>query len=297
MSVDTATVAIVTATYRGDFERCRLLCDSIDARVTGHTNHYLLVEERDRALFAPLAGPRRVVLSERDLLPWWLCPVRDPFDRRRRLWLHPFGLPLRGWHAQQLRRIAFAAAMEEAVMIACDSDVVFVRDFDAATLAGDGGRVRFYRVPNGIDEVSADMEAEHDDWSRAAGRLLGIAVPATTRTGYITTLVPWRRDSVREMMAQISRTAGGRSAMRALVATRSLSECTIYGRFIDEVEGRADRHAPTHRPLASVRWSGEALGRGEIQSVLAALSEDQVAVCIQSFIGTDPALIRSVAGL
>lgn len=289
------SVAIVTSTYRGDFERCRLLCDSIDRHVTGHSCHYLLVEERDRALFSQLAGPRRRIVAERELLPSWLRVVPDPTNWRRRLWVHPFGLPLRGWHAQQLRRIAFAAAMDEAVMIACDSDVVFVRGFEAGDLAL-ADAVRFYRVPDGVDAVTEGMEEEHLAWSRAAGRLLGIAEPSVTRTGYITTLVPWRADSVREMMARIA-AATGRSAMRALAGTRSLSECTIYGRFVDEVEARPDRHAPTARPLAYVRWAGQAPDRAEIDAVLAGMSPDEVAVCIQSFIGTDPALIRSAAGL
>ena len=43
----TPTVALVTSSYRGDLERCRLLCDSIDRFVTGHRRHYLLVEAAD----------------------------------------------------------------------------------------------------------------------------------------------------------------------------------------------------------------------------------------------------------
>ncbi len=288
------TVALVTSTYRGDLERCRLLCDSIDARVSNHSAHYLLVEERDRAVFAPLAGPRRHVIGERDLLPGWLRPVPDPLRPSKRYWLHPFGLPLRGWHAQQLRRLAFAGRMAEAAMISCDSDVVFLRAFDASSVF-EGPRLRFYRVPDGLDRVDAGMSREHRAWSRRAGRLLGLD-RSETRTGYITTLVPWRADTVRDMLERIEAVTK-RPAMSRLAASRALSECTIYGRFVDEAEGRPDRHAPTARPLAHVRWAGEALGERDIAALLAGMGADEVAVCIQSFIGTDTALIRRAAGL
>src|SRR5690242_7580212 len=43
--------AIVTASYGPDFERCRLLCETIDRFVTGMSQHYILVEERDVAQF------------------------------------------------------------------------------------------------------------------------------------------------------------------------------------------------------------------------------------------------------
>ena len=48
------TAAIVTASYAPDFERCRLLCETIDRFVTGAPRHYILVEQRDVALFRQL---------------------------------------------------------------------------------------------------------------------------------------------------------------------------------------------------------------------------------------------------
>ena len=36
------SIALVTSSYRGDLERCRLLCDSVDRFVTGHAMHYIL---------------------------------------------------------------------------------------------------------------------------------------------------------------------------------------------------------------------------------------------------------------
>lgn len=288
--------ALVTSSYRGDLERCRLLCDSIDRFASGFERHYLLVEAADVALFRSFEGPRRRVVSERDLLPGWLRPVPDPLKRGRRLWLSPFGPPLRGWHVQQLRRIAMAAAMEEEVLVSLDSDVVFVRPFDAASLHR-GAAVHFTRIPEARRPVLPHLRAVHDRWEARAAALLGISEPERRiEFGYIATLIAWRRDTVREMLTRIE-AVRGRSAMRALAGSRALSECTIYGRFVDEVEGRPDRHLPVSEELCAVYWDGPPMGAADLAAYLGALAPGQVAVGLQSFTGTDPALIRAAVGL
>lgn len=290
-----SSTAIVTASYRGDLERCRLLCDSIDAHVGGHTRHYILVEAADMPLFRPFEGPRRTVVSEGDLLPFWLRPIPDPINPRRRLWLSPFGPPLRGWHVQQLRRIAFARVMDEAAMVSCDSDVVFARSFDVSTF-WHGGALRFYRVPGGLARFLEGQESDHSRWVRKAGALLGIDAQGQDAADYINTLIGWRSDTVRAMAARVEEVTG-RSALRALAATRALSECTLYGRFVDEVEDRPDRHRASAVPLARVYWSGAAMDERALRAFFETMDPQEVAVCVQSFTGTDTALIRSLAGL
>lgn len=290
------SAAIVTASYAGDYERCRLLCESIDRRVTGHSCHYILVEAADVALFRQLEGPQRRIVDERALLPWWLRPFPDPLSAgRRRVWLSLKGPPLRGWHVQQLRRIAMAASMPEEIMVSCDSDVVFVRPFDVGAFR-EGAAVRFYRDPAAMRNVLPHLEAHHRAWSRQAGRLLGISGPAETDTGYIATLIAWRRDTVRDMVERIEAVTG-RAWISALAATRKLSECTIYGRFVEEVEGRRDRHFPSDRKLCHTYWDGAALGEAGLAGFLAALEPGQPAIGIQSFTGTDTAVIRRAVGL
>nr|WP_245413633.1 DUF6492 family protein [Mangrovicella endophytica] len=288
--------AIVTASYRGDFERCRLLCESIDTRVSGHTRHLILVEGADVPLFRQLAGPRREIVDERDVLPWWLRAFPDPTNfGRRRIWLQPKGPPLRGWHVQQLRRFAVAASIDETVMVNVDSDVVFFRPFAVADLV-DEGRVRFYRVPAEHHEILPHLRDEHAAWSRKAGELLGITAPRETSVGYIATVIAWRTDTARDMARRIEAVTG-RSYLAALAATRTLSECTIYGRFVDEVEGRPDRHLASPDRLCRIYWAGEALDAAALDRFVDALEPGQVAAGIQSFTRTDPALIRRAAGL
>ena len=288
-----ARIAIVTASYRGDFERCRLLCDSLDRFAEGFACHYLLVENRDAAMFRALEGPRRQVVAEGDLLPFWLRPITEPV-KRRRLWLSPVGLPLRGWHVQQIRRIAFAAKASEDALLFCDSDVAFVRPFDLARLVDGEGRVRFHRVPPSEHRVMPEMKEAHAVWSRRAGRLLGIDAPTETHVGYIATAIAWRADTARDMAARIEAVTG-RSALSALAATRELSECTIYGRFVDEVEGLPERHRPSAERLCSIYWSGPALDEAGLRRFVADMPVEAVAIGVQSFTGTDPSLMRRVA--
>ncbi|MER0237573.1 DUF6492 family protein [Fulvimarina sp. MAC8] len=289
--------AIVTSSYRGDFERCRLLCDSIDARVSGYTKHILAVEARDVTMFRALEGPKREVVDERDLFPWWLRAVPDPTRfGKRRIWLTPKGLPLQGWHTQQLRRIMLGAKLDETAMITVDSDVVFLRDFDTGHFEDDEGRVGFYRKPGGVRVALEEYQKVHYDWSRKAGELLGIAEPEYTDTGYIATLIAWNTDTVRDMNARIESVTGN-SAIDALSRTRALSECTIYGRFVDEVEKRPDRHFTVGYQRCSMYWDGEAMSELSLEQFVQSLEPHHVAAGIQSFTGTDSALIRKAAGL
>ena len=164
--------ALVTASYAADFELCRLLCETVDAMVTGLTRHYLLVASHDVAQFRKLESPHRVVIDERELLPAWLKPWRDPFSGfSRYAWLSSRTMPLRGWHVQQLRRIAVARHLDEDAFLYSDSDVVFLKPFDTGSLWRDGA-LRLYRQDNALP---VDGAYDHATWSLNAGRVLGIA--------------------------------------------------------------------------------------------------------------------------
>ena len=56
--------AIVTASWDQDFERCKLLCETMDKHVTGFTKHYILVDSKDVALFRQIESANRIVIDE-----------------------------------------------------------------------------------------------------------------------------------------------------------------------------------------------------------------------------------------
>ncbi|QOF74141.1 hypothetical protein IG197_08860 [Aminobacter sp. SR38] len=279
--------ALITASYAADFERCRLLCETVDRHVTGASHHYLLVEHRDVALFQQLEGKRRTVIDERELLPSWLRDIPDPTSLfKRRIWLSLKAPPLRGWHVQQLRRMAIAESIEQETLVYVDSDVAFLRPFDCARFWL-GGKLRLFRRDGVLLKPGHD---NHRIWSANAAAVLGIAAPEISRHDYISTLIAWRRSSVRDMLARIEQVSG-RHWVEAVSARRKFSECMIYGRFVDEVADGAGHYVGAEE-FCRVHWTGTPLTDMQFEAFVAAMSPEQVAIGMQSFIGTDLGRIR-----
>lgn len=282
------TAAIVTASYAPDFERCRLLCETVDRRVSGMTRHYLLVAGNDVAQFRALESATRVVIDERDLLPPWLVNLPDPLSLlRRRIWLSPALPPLRGWHVQQLRRMALARHAAEDALVYVDSDVAFVRPFDLSAF-WEGDRLRLFRRDHAL---AGGESTEHAAWSVNAAQSLGLA-PVASPHDYIATLIAWRRDAAAAMLDHVERVAG-RHWVRAVAARRRFSECTIYGRYVDEVIGGAG-HLADGLERCRVYWKGPELSGKALEAFIDGLGEHQVAVGLQSFVGIDVAGIRAL---
>jgi len=285
---DAGAFVMVTPSYRNDFERCRLLCESVDLKTTGLSHHYILVEHRDVAQFRQLEGPRRTVVDERDLLPAWLHAFSDSIGSHgRSIWLSLRTMPLRGWHVQQLRRIAIAGRVDAETLIYVDSDVVFVRSFDFGAFRA-GGRTRLFRRDDALDRPDLELQR---GWSRHAGRTLGLT--GDTRHDYISTLIAWDRRTVVAMCEHIERTHG-RHWVEAIASSRRFSECMIYGRYVDEVRGGAG-HFHSGEELCRVHWTGEPMSDQEFRRFVAEMAPHQIAVGMQSFIGTDLDRIRRLA--
>jgi hypothetical protein len=288
--------ALATPSYSGDVERCRLLCASIDRFVTGQAVHYLLVEDRDVPLFRDFEGPRRRVLAESEVLPRWLKSWPDPLSLgRRRVWTGIRALargvpPLRGWHAQQLRKFAVARASEEDVILFADSDMLFVRPFDLGSLIKDG-TTRLYRKP---DNITVGMES-HRAWCENASALLGLAPPAYPGPDYINNMVSWRREHVLSLLALIERRSG-RDWVTAIARDRRFSEYMIYGYYVERLLGlEAAGHWPDPRELCKVYWINEDVeGFDRLSSFEEVLAPWQVAVGVQSFIGEPLDRIRAL---
>lgn len=284
-------VSVVTASYAADFERCRLLCETLDRHVSGFDKHYILVAGHDVARFEALASKDRIVIDERDLLPRWLHVVRDPTSLAPRyVWLSFRTKPLRGWHVQQLRRIAIADHVPADALLYCDSDVVFLRDFDCATLWRPDG-LRFLRRPGALSDPKL---APQRLWSANAGHALGIAAGKVSLEDYIATVIAWRRDTLASMCAHIE-AAHGRHWVETVASTRDFSECMLYGRYVDDVLGGAG-HSAIADGLCHIYWDGPRLNEADLDDFIAGMAPGQVAVGLQSFVGTDLGSIRRLIG-
>lgn len=284
------STAFMSASYAPDFDRCKLMCQSVDHHMTGDWHHYLLVNSEDVPLFNALASPRRSIIDQRELLPWWLRAVPDPMKPGRKLWLRPFGAPLRGWHVQQLMKLAFAAKARENAVVAIDSDVMIVRDFDPASL-WDDGRLRFYRKSAGIDQA---IRSDHVAWLAHSDALLGIGPYRLPASDFIDSMVSWRADTVRSLLSHVEARQGV-SWQRAVTRTRAFSEYIIYGRYVEEVL-HGEGHALTEEAFCHVFWFADSYSNDEVglRQFLSEMGPRQIGIGIQSFIGFDIADVRRV---
>lgn len=286
------SVALITPSYKADFERCRLLCDSIDRFVEDRPDHFILVDNDDYGLFCELAGSKRHIINELDILPGWLRSLRPGFSSTaRKLWWSTRTWPMRGWHVQQLRRIAIAQFLTHEGLLYCDSDMLFVRPFVTSSL-WHGENLRLYRKDHGINQELPDSGKLHRNWTDHAHGLNGLAAPRFPSHDYINNLVSWRRDHVVAMLGHIEATTG-KNWLAAIASRRSFSECQIYGAFADKVLN-GQGHWLGHGALCQTYWSGDALTRETIGNFVNEMSDGQVAIGIQSFTGTDPVVLRDL---
>lgn len=289
---------ILTKSYGGDAEVCRALCASIDRFVDADIGHRLIVPASDLPRFADLASARRTIVTEDRLLPWWFVKLPLPGQPwrqrlhlpRRDVYVIPFGLPVRGWIAQQIMKIAAAAQADAEVVVHVDSDNVFVRRLRFDDLVRDG-RVRLYRDP-----VPVDL-ATHRRWQASAGRLLGLP-PATFYGGeYIDPFVVWRRSLVRAMIARIERVAG-RGWLPVLATTPHFAEYVLYGVHADRIVGLdAAELFATDRTLCHARWADDFADGAAQAAFAAALLPEHRTCLIQSTIATPMAARQHVFDL
>jgi hypothetical protein len=292
-------LAILTPSYAADFDRCRLLCESLDALGDARNSHYILVADHDLDQFKPLEGPRRRVIPDGELLPSWLKPVRRPFDAlRRHVWISTDirrqVRPLSGWHVQQLRKIAAAARVDEDVIVMADSDSVFVRPVTADAFRRDG-RVRLYRKPGAILDQTSSPDGQtygHAGWTRHAAKALGLPEPAFPADDFINNLVSWRKDRAQEVIRRIEEVSGLPMAA-ALGRASSMSEYQIYGAHVTR-SGVDAGHFDSPEALSLTYWSGPALTPDRARDFLDGLRPYQIAVCVQSFTGTPLEVMRGL---
>lgn len=288
MSNSHHTTALVTASYAPDFSRCKLLCESIDHHVSGYTQHYILVDSHDEALFAPLAGPKRQIITDRDLLPWWLFRVPGKIaPKGRPFWISHRLMPLHGWHVQQLRRLAIAHECSEDGFMFCDSDTAFIKPFDVSSLWHQDD-MRILHVKDGADAAKSD----HLIWLRHAAKAFGLGAVPAIRENYVGTFIGWRGDTVRAMCADMEK-ATGKHWINAVGSSRKFSECTLYGVYVDEVMGGAG-HWPSDESLCRIHWFNPPPTEQELRDLAADLSDFEVGLGVQSFIDIDEDMFRKV---
>jgi hypothetical protein len=280
-------VSIITPSLARDFESCRLLCDTLDAYVTGFDAHYIVVSAADMPLFAPLAGPRRHIVDEARLLPRTLFKLPVKWKGRRYSWA-PGTLPVFGWHVQQLLKFGMALQQPNPRVIFIDSDNFFVRPFDLAAFACGA------TVPLQVDPQSVKPDTDHATWLTNAHHLLGLPEPVLPADDFIGQMIVWDVEIVREILSRIE-TNTGVSWWRALLRIRAFSEYMIYGAAVAADPAlRSRHHLVTECPCLSY-WGGPAMDETELRRFITRLAPHQSALGVQSFTGTSVDMLRTAA--
>ena len=285
------TLTILTISFSGDFELCKLLCETVDRFVPRDVAHVLAVPRSDLALFAPLCNDRRSLVVQEDYLPRWLRKVPLPSPRwrkwlflpRRDVFLALPGRLLRGWIVQQILKLACVASISSDGVLLVDSDAAFVRPLTRDHLFV-GDRLRLEQFPGGVDAI-----AEQQVWYDEARSLLGLTGAIDgPRHGYIQCAVVWSPRNVRALLAHIEKIKGI-NWQRAIASGKDFSEYILYGVFCEKILGEEARHYTTSSSLSYTIWSEEegnriASAMDFARSLKAEIGKDQPVLAIQSTI-------------
>jgi hypothetical protein len=278
------SIAFVTKSYEPDRARCELLCRSIELLAPG-AHHWIIVDARDLPAFRSLEGPSTRVVTTEELLPrrvWKLELHGLGIDKN--IWLGRGTRPMRGWLVQQLAKLGISRVADEDILIHADSDVVLIRRFDADLLQGEGQSFPLFRILAAIDE----RLPTHVRWHRTAERLLGLERRPLPLPDYINGLVPWRREVVRALLDEIA-SRSRRDWLQTLASAWEVSEYILYGRFVDDLLGKTSGSAPTCPSLCHTLWSSSPITNSALEEFIDGSAPSEIAVCIQSNAGMDPA--------
>jgi hypothetical protein len=296
-----ARLAIVTPTYAPDFDMFRELHESVLRFVGDNVTHQAIVPARDVPLFSTIRSSRLAITAVDDLLP---RRYRTTYALARRVRSTP-GLggfppiqavnlrrpwpPIRGWILQQVVKLEAAGSIDADVVLAVDSDVSFIKALTPETFFRDG-TTRLYRKSNAIH---ADMP-EHLAWHATARRLLGLpSAGSTVAADYIAPMVALDPRLMRSLQDRIE-SAQGRCWLDALTSELHFSEYILYGLYLDNLAPAPARSFSSDRSLCHSRWGSEPFGFADVDRFLDSLSEDDVAIHLQSTSQADPAVRRVI---
>lgn len=281
-----ARMAVITPSFAPDFELCVALNRSVLDYAPNTVQHHIIVPRSDLKLFGRLAGPRTHIRCEADFLPRTFIPV--PFSNITVNLGRPFP-PVRGWILQQVIKLAAVAAADDDVVLVVDSDVEFIRPFTAEMFIRDG-KVRFFRKPKQIDE----RLPRHVAWHRVARVLLGLQPVEPPFTDYIpSSLVSWDPRIVKQMLARVTATTG-RPWPTAIAAELHFSEWTLYGVFVDEVNGAPANSFASEDQLCLCYWDFSPLNLDRTTDFIRGIRSTDVAAMISSKSRT-PLAVREAA--
>ncbi|BAZ16529.1 hypothetical protein NIES4071_84060 [Calothrix sp. NIES-4071] len=263
---------LITPSYAPDYHRCQLLAWSIDAFAPKTAKHYIIVPKRDLHLFNQIKYRNTRIITVESILPWRQLPLI------KNCWFsfkHPV---IRGWIIQQLIKLAAAEFITSNVFVFVDSDIAFIRPFDWNYFIRDG-EVRLYRIPGNLCPQAPIGEK----WNYNARRLLNLPSGTTPVTGYISQIMTWRSDNLKQLYKHIE-TVSGRGWLETVCSYWNLSEYVIYGVFVEEVL-KASGHYYDSECICHEYWFNKQMSDVQLQDFFSSIPEHNIAVMISAKAG------------
>jgi hypothetical protein len=260
-------IAIVTPSYAYDFELCEDCSKSVLEYAPESAIHYIIVPRQDLSCFGRLRNSRTRVLSLDELLPRHLVNLPGP-----NFWLNlrrPFP-PVRGWVMQQIAKLMTAEILDADIIVSIDSDVTLVRAIGADTFLR--GAVIYHNI---------------------ARSLLGLPSTQPPFPDYIHMPSVWDRSTVLALQEHIQHVTG-RHWIDVVASQLHVSECILYGVFVDEVLGGSEGIARTDSMLCHNYYETKPLSLDSAREFVSRISNEDFAIMISAKSRT-PLDIRRIA--
>ncbi|MEK0154453.1 DUF6492 family protein [Arthrobacter oryzae] len=295
------TIAVLTPSYRPDFEGFARLHRSVLEFTDDSVVHHVIVPRADREMFRTLKSSRLKIWIVDDLLPAgfvatdaWAAHVRRVAflpDRAafsavnlRRPWP-----PVRGWIMQQLMKLAVSTRLDADAAVIIDSDVVILRRMTADLFIRDD-IVRFYSKPQA---VTCGMD-RHVQWTRAAHRLLGLPAPeGDAHPDHIAGITTWDPALVAACLQRVEEVAAA-PWFRTITSELHFSECILYGTFVRHFATERQRSFTEPTTLCHSYWDPVPLTEARAGQFIADFGPTDIAVHIQSNSVTGEEVTRHV---
>ena len=268
--INQPAMALITPSYAPDFERCKLLTESVERCLVGNYRHYIVVDQRDVALFKQLTSAKITLLVVEDIIPAWI--FRAPGIKK--WWISLRTLPIRNWILQQLVKMSIFDAISEDIAVFCDSDNTFIRPFDMGACLLEGDKLALLKVELAYDDIYR--------WIASGKTILGIEGTEVKPVTYVSNMISWHRSNVMAMRDRIEQ-VHGTHWIRAVCQHRTISEYMIYGIFVEYVLGlEAANHFIFNTELIKPSWSKSLVTQTDVDSFFGELKESHVGVMIHS---------------
>lgn len=270
-------VSLITPSYAPDFERCKLLCESIEMFVSHYKKHIIIVDRCDLNLFKSLENTKTEIICKEDILPHWLKKI--PFSKK--WWFNAKGLPVRGWILQQIVKLSVHEFVDADAYIFADSDVAFIRPFNAQSVVKNDQ----VRLCNPDRKKQDYTDKRKQSWHIKATQLLGIHNPIELNHDYISQLVCWRRDTLAQLTSTIenqSQAVIKKSWKEILCNTWDFSEYILYGIYAEHVLKENSGHYMDNEELCYCSWHEEINNQEDLKNYLNHIPKQFNSVLIQS---------------